>query len=101
MTREGRASSTRSKNSSSIHSALREKTEKLAPPLTSVAPIGKLRPIVGAAKRFFLYPFSGTGHGCTFHISPAYSAMVRSLENFPELAMFQIALAAHFSGLGV
>ena len=29
--------------------ALREKTEKLAPPSASVAPIGKLRPVVGAA----------------------------------------------------
>ena len=44
MTREGRASSTRSKKSSSMPAALREKIEKLAPPCTSVAPNGKLRP---------------------------------------------------------
>lgn len=34
----------------------------------------------------------GTGHGCTFQMSFAYSAMVRSLENRPEAAMFRIAL---------
>src|SRR5690242_4671573 len=46
MTREARASSTRSNNNSSIVAAVREKTEKFAPPATSVAPIGKLRPVV-------------------------------------------------------
>src|SRR2546423_1594386 len=49
MTRDGRASSARSKNSRSIPVALREKTEKLAPVRVSVAPIGALRPVVGAA----------------------------------------------------
>ena len=32
-------------------------------------------------------------------ISAAYSAMVRSLENFPEPATFKIALRAQSSGL--
>src|SRR5436190_1176258 len=40
----------------------------------------------------------GTRHGCTFQISAAYSAMVRSLENFPELATFQIAFRAQALG---
>jgi len=39
-----------------------------------------------------------TGHGFAFQMSDAYSAMVRSLENFPEWAMFRIALRAHASG---
>ena len=39
----------------------------------------------------------GTGHGFAFQISAAYSAMVRSLENFPELATFKIALRAQAS----
>src|SRR6058998_3464050 len=30
-----------------------------------------------------------TGHGLTCQMSAAYSAMVRSLENFPELATFR------------
>jgi hypothetical protein len=38
-----------------------------------------------------------TGHGLTFQISAAYSAMVRSLENFPEPATFRIALRVHSS----
>src|ERR1035438_6826596 len=49
MTREGRASSSRSKKNTSMPSALREKIEKLAPPCPSVAPMGELRPVVGAA----------------------------------------------------
>jgi len=32
-------------------------------------------------------------------MSAAYSAMVRSMENFPELATFKIALRAHSCGL--
>ena len=40
----------------------------------------------------------GTGHGFTFHISAAYSRMVRSLENFPELAMFSTALRVQSPG---
>src|SRR5882672_8077367 len=40
----------------------------------------------------------GTGHGFTPQISAAYSAMVRSLENLPELAMFRMALRAHACG---
>src|SRR5579859_2499838 len=39
-----------------------------------------------------------TGHGSAFHISDAYSLMVRSLENFPELPMFRTALRAQSSG---
>jgi hypothetical protein len=39
-----------------------------------------------------------TGHGFAFQISDAYSAMVRSLENFPEAATFKIALAAQALG---
>src|SRR5262245_10970967 len=39
-----------------------------------------------------------TGHALTCHMSAAYSAIVRSLENFPELAMFKMALRAHASG---
>jgi hypothetical protein len=39
-----------------------------------------------------------TGHGFAFQISEAYSAMVRSLENFPEQATFTIALRAQPSG---
>lgn len=53
MTREGRASSTRSKSNSSTLAALLEKTEKLTPPGTSVAPIGKLQPAVGSGTGFF------------------------------------------------
>jgi ketosteroid isomerase-like protein len=40
---------------------------------------------------------SGIGHGSTFQISAAYSAIVRSLENFPEPATFKMALRAHSS----
>ncbi len=36
----------------------------------------------------------GTGHGVACQIPDAYSAMVRSLENFPEPATFTIALRA-------
>ena len=36
----------------------------------------------------------GTGHGSAPQMSAAYSAMVRSLENFPELATFKTALRA-------
>src|SRR4029450_5582865 len=39
-----------------------------------------------------------TGHGVACQISAAYSAMVRSLENLPELATLRIALRAHASG---
>ncbi len=39
-----------------------------------------------------------TGHRCTFQISLAYWAMVRSLENFPEPATFKIALLAQALG---
>ncbi len=34
-------------------------------------------------------------HGVTFQISLAYSAMVRSLENLPDAAMFRITLRVH------
>src|SRR5271165_583160 len=42
--------------------------------------------------------FYDTGHGSAFQISEAYWAMARSLENFPELATFRIALCAHAPG---
>src|SRR6266851_7702783 len=38
-----------------------------------------------------------TGHALTCQMSAAYSAMVRSLENLPELATFRMALRAHSS----
>ncbi len=37
-------------------------------------------------------PGYATGHGSTFQIHDAYSAIVQSLENLPELATFKIAL---------
>jgi hypothetical protein len=37
----------------------------------------------------------GNGHGAAFQMSAAYSAMVRSLENFPDPATFRMALRAH------
>ena len=36
-----------------------------------------------------------------FHISAAYSVMVRSLENFPEPATFKMALAHPGIGFGI
>src|SRR5215475_1286184 len=39
-----------------------------------------------------------TGHGFTCQMSAAYSAIVRSLENFPELATFRMALRVQASG---
>src|ERR1700722_10240035 len=42
--------------------------------------------------------FYGTGHGSTFQISLAYSAIERSLENLPELATFKSAFSAHAPG---
>lgn len=41
-----------------------------------------------------------TAHGRTFQISLAYSAMVRSLENFPDPATFRMAFAAQASRSG-
>src|SRR5262245_38895216 len=43
-------------------------------------------------------PHHDTGHGFTCQISEAYSAIVRSLENFPELATLRIALRAQAPG---
>src|SRR4051794_5712591 len=40
----------------------------------------------------------GTGHGFTSQMSVAYSAIVRSLENFPEPATFKMAFRAQASG---
>ena len=40
-----------------------------------------------------------TGHDFAVQISVAYSAMVRSLENFPEAATFKMAISAQSSGL--
>ena len=39
------------------------------------------------------------GQGCTYQISEAYSRMVLSLENLPELAMLAMTLRVHSSGL--
>src|SRR5262245_60242406 len=39
-----------------------------------------------------------TGHGVTRQMSAAYSEMLRSLENFPELATLRIAFRAHAWG---
>src|SRR5215471_4310926 len=39
-----------------------------------------------------------TGQGFTRQMSAAYSAMVRSLENFPEWPTFSMAFRAHSSG---
>jgi hypothetical protein len=36
-----------------------------------------------------------TGHGFAFQMPVAYSAIVRSLENFPEPATFKIAFRDH------
>src|SRR6266850_6810133 len=46
MTRAALASSSRSKNSNSTPEAFREKTLKLTPPGTTVAPRGELRPVI-------------------------------------------------------
>ena len=54
---------------------------------------GSLLPIVQLVDHRGLH--HDTGHGLTCQISAAYSAIVRSLENFPELATFRIALRAH------
>src|SRR5947207_10186489 len=45
MTRDGLASSSRSKNTSSTPEAVRENRLKLTPPSTTVAPRGELRPL--------------------------------------------------------
>src|SRR5512136_1738482 len=54
ITRAGRGSSSRSKNSNSIPVAPREKTLKLTPPPPGVAPRGELRPIV-LSQRFMTH----------------------------------------------
>ena len=45
-------------------------------------------------------PFApyGTGHGSTFQMSAAYSAIVRSLENLPEQATLRSARRDQASG---
>src|SRR5208337_3324566 len=52
----------------------------------------------GAQRRGSANRSYGMGHAFTFQMSAAYSAIVRSLENFPELATFRIALCAHAPG---
>ena len=42
-------------------------------------------------------PSCGTGQDVTFQISDAYWAIVRSLENGPDAAMFLIAIRVHDS----
>jgi hypothetical protein len=58
----------------------------------------RIRLLTRAALSVYLFseqqPAYGIGHGSTFQISVAYWAMVRSLENFPELATFRMALRA-------
>jgi hypothetical protein len=39
----------------------------------------------------------GTGQGTAFQIPEAYSAIVRSLENFPDPAMFKMVLRSQFA----
>ena len=46
---------------------------------------------IGAVKGF---QHDATSHGLAFQISAAYCAIVRSLENLPEPAMFRIAFRA-------
>src|SRR5262249_48864724 len=46
---------------------------------------------------FCLLLLHSTGHRFTFQMSAAYSAIVRSLENFPEPATFKIAFRAQAS----
>src|SRR5262249_1379532 len=50
------------------------------------------KPVASFARRHY-----ATGHGLTFQMSAAYSAIVRSLENFPEPATFKIALRVQAS----
>jgi hypothetical protein len=57
-----------------------------------------VRDIAGSGASTKPHLFYGTGHGFTPQISLAYSAIVRSLENFPDAATFRMAFRAHFSG---
>src|SRR5215469_4126921 len=50
-----------------------------------------------AARLSLIDPLYGTGHGLAFQISAAYWAIVRSLENLPELATLRMALRAQAS----
>ena len=54
---------------------------------------GRLHQIQRIFTRFYV-----TGHGFACQISWAYSAMVRSLENFPDAATFKTALRTQASG---
>src|SRR5262245_58219415 len=45
-----------------------------------------------------LVGYQVTGHGFAFQISLAYSAIVRSLENFPDAATLTIAIRVQASG---
>src|SRR4051812_38702364 len=122
ITRGARASSTSSKSSSSIPVACLENTLKFTPPRHDVAPRGELVPCetplvrrdftgIGSISSIFLTAqprkrtsfrpracLQGTGHGFASQILAAYSAMVRSLENLPELAMLRMTLQVHLSG---
>src|SRR3989441_12963211 len=51
--------------------------------------------MLGRKCRRLLPLLHSTGHRFAFQMSAAYSALVRSLENFPEPATFKIALRAH------
>ena len=62
---------------------------------TQVAPKGVGLPST-LHTRFWLFIYK-IGQGSACQISRAYSVMVRSLENFPEEAMFRTALRDQFS----
>ena len=76
--------------------ACRENRLKLVPSRQGVAPSGELVPASGMRPVRY-----GTGQGFACQISAAYSAIVRSLENLPELATFRIALRAQPVRVGV
>jgi hypothetical protein len=58
----------------------------------AVPPVHSIRRVIPRLR--VVKPRHGTGHGRTFQMSAAYSAMVRSLENLPEYATFRIVLLA-------
>src|SRR6266480_3507009 len=68
-------------------------------------PTALLEPVCPQVKKLAclcILPFTvghyETGHAFAFQMSAAYSAIVRSLENFPEVATFKIALRDHSAG---
>ena len=63
--------------------------------------VGQGASAVGDSCTAFQSFASDTGMAPPSRCSAAYSAIVRSLENLPELATFRIALRAHASRIGV